>query len=50
MSLYKIDVFFTNYITLICIIYTDLYHFPLHSLLYASTIPPLLPLYYYQNT
>ena len=28
MSLYKIDAFFTNYITLICIIYTNLYHFP----------------------
>ena len=29
MSLYKIDAFFINYITLICIIYINLYHLPL---------------------
>ena len=28
MSLYKIDVFFINYVTLICIICISLYHLP----------------------
>ena len=55
MSLYKIDVFFINYITLICIIYTNPHHFtpcilfytPQQAILYTHYIAIKLRHYVY---